>query len=119
MTAAADAHARDMGAAQYWSRFTATVRFDEPCEVTGTVAALQDHVLVDGSRCPKIKLDLDDGSSVWVIAAQTRLLSELVRRQPRRGDRLRITYLGQPKGGVAAKEFKVAVHRPQPGEVKP
>lgn len=112
-----------MDAAGFWKQFPVTVAWDEPKEIVGTVLELLNHKDPAGIYHPKLRIQLDDGSTVIVIASQARLLAALVEASPAKNDRIRIRYKGEGEraafGLNKTKEFTVEVRRagsPPPAE---
>ena len=116
MTVPASRHATLMDADGFWRQFPVTVRFDEPGKtVVGRIIDLTE-IRVREEYLPKIRLSQEDGTVLIIVVGQTRLLAELARLKPAKGDLLKITYHGEaktaPPGMNATKEFTVAVKRP-------
>lgn len=122
-----DRHAHKMDAYHYWRQFPVHVHWDEPIEVVGTLEAILEQKTPEGT-IPRLKIRADDGTLQVVLAAQTRLMNELIRQAPIVGDRIKIAYLGEADraapGMSRSKAFKVAVRRmdrepERPGEDAP
>lgn len=94
-----------------WTRFPVTVSFLEKCEVVGTVTDI-DMMPSGGGATLTIKHP-DNGLTYVVNAVQTQLRSQLVLRNPQKGDKVRIIYHGAakkaPPGMNPTKEFTVEV----------
>lgn len=99
----------------YWRNYPVTVYWDKPMTVSGVLVELIDHKTGPNEFTPKLKLRGKDGQVFVVLAAQPRLVNELVRTAPAVGDMVKITYVGEaPRaapGLSPAKEFTVAVRR--------
>lgn len=106
-------HAAEMHAAGYWRQFTATMDFLEPGEtVVGTIEHLGEVKTRDG-WLPRLHIRQDDGVLVYVNCGPKRLIAELIRLQPKVGDRIKIRYLGDEErsapGMNPVRRFAVAV----------
>lgn len=110
-------HADLMHATEFWRQFPATIAFVEPIQIEGTLEELREVKLRD-EYLPKLHIRQDDGVLVIVTAGQARLLAELVRLKPVKGDRITITYTGEASraapGMNRTKEFTVVVKPRQP-----
>jgi hypothetical protein len=105
----------------YWNQFIATVSWNEPCEIVGTV---EGRDTIEGTPpgkglprpvYPVLRIRLDNGRGVIVNGTQTRLLELLTRLAPEVGDRIKIAYKGESDkaapGFSPTKEFEVRVIR--------
>ena len=97
-----------------WTRFPYTVSFATPCQVAGTILALEDIQTADGTGT-RITILQADGNTAIVNAIQTRLRAELIPLDPQEGDRIRITYIGEAKkaapGMSPTKDFRVEIRK--------
>ena len=93
-----------------WKQFPVTVSFLEPCVVQGIVAEIE---RLDSGAGATLTLKSPDGLTFIVNAVQTQLRSQLVLRDPQKGDKVRITFHGAAKksapGMSPTKEFTVEV----------
>jgi hypothetical protein len=82
--------------------------------ISGTVTAVRVHRWDDGSVCPQLFLEADDGQERTITAGQVRLKAALAEKRPEAGDRITITLTEIEKraGGKTLKHFDVQV---QPG----
>lgn len=108
----------------WWRRFPVAWHFDQPCTLVGTITDVDDIKTRDG-LFPRLHIETAQGDRYIVTAAQARLLALLVELRPRRGDRIKITYLGTadkaPHGLSPTKQFDVRLKRAEtpPGPVVP
>lgn len=106
----------------YWNQFIATVSWDEPCEIIGTIEARE---TIEGQPSgkgqprpvyPVLRIRLESGRGVIVYGTPARLLELLTVHAPEVGDRIKIVYKGESTGKTLpgfspAKEFDVKVQR--------
>lgn len=81
--------------------------------VTGIVQRVVKGSAFDGSECPQLYLDTDEGEAI-VTASQRRLHTAVAEARLRKGDRVTITFTGETPttaGKHPMKEFTVTVER--------
>ena len=89
-------------------------------QVVGVIKEVREGKDFNGSPCPELVLEVEDGEEKTVTAGQVRLKAELAEKRPQVGDKIRITYsgVGDAKPGKApAKLFTVDV-KEGPHELK-
>lgn len=114
-----DRYAHEMDAAAYWRQFQVSVVFTEPTEIKGVITDLLTETR-QGVAYPRLKIRVEDGTVVVVVAYQARLLAQLMELKPVVGDLIKIIYHGEAEkaaqGMSPAKQFTVALRRPRPPE---
>lgn len=108
----------------YWNQFIATVSWDEPKELVGTIEALDSMEGMPPGRglprprYPVLRIRLESGRGVIVNGAQARLLELLTDLGPEVGDRIKIVYKGEADkaapGMSPTKEFEVKIQKRPP-----
>lgn len=91
----------------------AYVKFEQPGDaVAGTITSVGIHRWDDGTACPKLAIDTDDGE-VGLTAGQVGLKRALAEQRPEVGDHISVTFTDVEKrpGGKTLKHFDVVVTR--------
>ncbi len=90
------------------------VKFENPGDtIAGIVRAVQVHRWDDGTACPKLVIETDDGDEKALTASQMRLKAILAEQRPEAGDHIVVTFSSVEKrpGGKTLKHFDVTVTR--------
>lgn len=105
----------------YWNQFIATVSWEKPKELVGTIEG-RDSIegMPPGKgqprpRYPVLRIRLENGRGVIVNGMPARLLELLTELGPEVGDRIKIVYKGEAgkaaPGMSPTKEFEVKVQK--------
>jgi hypothetical protein len=81
-------------------------------QIVGVIKEIREGKDFNGSPCPELILETEDGEEKTLTAGQVRLKALLAEKRPQVGDKVRITYSGvgaASPGKAPPKEFTVEV----------